>query len=124
MATGELEEVDERVVCAVQIETEGALRAVDEIGEIDGVDVLFVGPADLGHALGIRGGPDHPELLAQAHRVAEAARNSGKAAGMLVGTPEQVALYRDLGFTFLACSSDSGLLMQEAKILTAALRML
>ena len=123
MAAGELEDVDEQVVCAIQIETQSALSAVDEIAAIDGVDVLFVGPVDLAHSLGISGGPDNRELLTEVGRVAEAARAAGKAAGMLVGTPEQVRLYRDLGFTFLGCSSDSGLLMQEARKLAAELRM-
>ncbi len=39
----------------VQVETTGALRDADAIAAIDGVDVLFVGPTDLSHALGLPG---------------------------------------------------------------------
>ena len=124
MATGELEDVDAQVVCAIQIETEGALDAVEEIAAIDGGDVLFVGPADLAHSLGIKGGPDHPELLSAAGRVAAAARGSGAAAGMMVGTPEQAKLYRDLGFTFLGCGSDAGFVVQGAQKTVTELRAL
>ena len=124
LRTGELEDIDEQVVCAIQIETRSALDEVEEIAALDGVDVLFVGPVDLGHSLGIKGGPDTPELLVEAGRVAEAARASGKAAGMMVGTPQQAKAYRDLGFTFLGCNSDAGLLVQEARKLAADLRKL
>jgi 2-keto-3-deoxy-L-rhamnonate aldolase RhmA len=54
--------------------------------------------------------------------VAEAAARHGKAAGVLTGTPEQAARYRELGFTFVACSSDSGLLMQSASAIVKAVR--
>lgn len=108
-------EADEAVLCAVQIETVGALAAIDEIVAVEGVDVVFVGPSDLAHSLGIQGGPDHPALVERVREVAEAAAGAGKAAGMLVGTLEAAALYRDLGFTFLGCSSDSGLLTEGAR---------
>jgi 4-hydroxy-2-oxoheptanedioate aldolase len=106
---------DERVVCAVQIETAEALEAVDEIAAVDGVDLLFVGPSDLAHALGLNCAPDDPRLLDRVAAVARAAAAHGVAAGMLVGTVEQARRYRDLGFTFLGCASDSGLLAAAAR---------
>jgi 4-hydroxy-2-oxoheptanedioate aldolase len=118
------DEADARVVCAVQIEREAALDAVGEIAAIDGVDVLFVGPADLAMSLGITGPPDHPDLLARVKAVADAAAEHGKSAGILVGTLDQARPYRDLGFTFVGCSSDSGLLMQQARAVASGLRAL
>lgn len=115
LAAQEPSEVDAAIVCAVQIETAQALEDVDAIAAVDGVDVLFVGPTDLGYALGIRGGPDVPELKSRITEVAEAASANGKAAGILVGTLELAAAYRELGFTFLGCSSDSGLLARESQ---------
>jgi 2-keto-3-deoxy-L-rhamnonate aldolase RhmA len=115
---------DARVVCAIQIERESALDQVDEIAAIDGVDVLFVGPGDLGHSLGIPGPPDNPDLLARIGVVAEAAARHGKAAGVLTGAPEQAARYRELGFTFVGCSSDSGILMQSASAIVKTVRAL
>jgi 4-hydroxy-2-oxoheptanedioate aldolase len=113
---------DERVLCAVQIERESALDQVDEIAAIDGVDVVFVGPADLGHSLGIAGPPDSPAMLERVARVAQAAQRHGKAAGILTGAATQAAPYRELGFTFIGCSSDSGLLMQAASSVVNDLR--
>jgi 2-keto-3-deoxy-L-rhamnonate aldolase RhmA len=117
----QLADADAEVVCAVQIETREALEAIDEIAAVEGADVLFVGPADLAHALGIRGGPDHPELLARVEEVAAAAKAHGKAAGMLVRTLAQAELYRDRGFTFLGVGSDSGFLVEGARATAAAL---
>jgi 2-keto-3-deoxy-L-rhamnonate aldolase RhmA len=117
-----LADADRRVVCAVQIETAEALAVVDEIAAVDGVDVLFVGPADLAHAFGMSCPPDAPELLEHAAKVAAAARAHGVAAGMLVGTREQAAAYADLGFTFIGMGSDSGLLAAAARSTAAQLR--
>jgi 4-hydroxy-2-oxoheptanedioate aldolase len=122
LATHEPSEVDDAVVCAVQIETAEALATVETIAALDGVDVLFVGPTDLGYGLGIRGGPDEPALRSRIADVALAASAHGKAAGILVGTLEQAETYRALGFTFLGCSSDSGLLAREARRVADGLR--
>jgi len=122
LGTRSLDDADAEVVCAVQIETASALEAVEGIAAVEGVDVLFVGPADLAHSLGISGGPAGPELLDRVDAVAAAARAHGKAAGMLVGTLEQAAAYSRRGFTFLGCASDSGLLVQAARTTAEGLR--
>jgi len=109
------DDADAEVVCAVQIETAEALAGVREIAAVDGVDVLFVGPADLSQSLGLRRSPDDPRLLERVAAVADAAREHGKAAGVLVGTIEQARAYRDLGFTFLGCGSDGSLLAVSAQ---------
>jgi 4-hydroxy-2-oxoheptanedioate aldolase len=114
------DKTDDRVVCAVQIETREALAAVDEIAAVDGVDMLFVGPSDLSHALGL-GTPDHPEFARHAQAVYAAARRSGKAAGVLAYTPEQTRNYLEIGFTFVGCSSDSGILAKGARALAQEL---
>ena len=109
------DDADAEIACAVQIETAEALAGVRQIAAVDGVDVLFVGPSDLSHSLGLRCAPDDPRLLEKVAAVAEAARESGKAAGMLVGTIAQARAYRDLGFTFLGCGSDGSLLALSAQ---------
>jgi 2-keto-3-deoxy-L-rhamnonate aldolase RhmA len=122
LRTGPLAEADARVVCAVQIETAEALAAVDDIAAVEGVDVLFVGPSDLAHALRLQCPPDDPQLLRHAAAVAEAARAHGVAAGMLVGTPQQAQAYRDVGFRFIGLASDGGLLATAARSAAAQLR--
>jgi 2-keto-3-deoxy-L-rhamnonate aldolase RhmA len=111
----------ERVVM-VQIETRGALDAAAEIAALPGVDVLFLGPYDLGHALGLPPGPESPEMLAAAERVAEAARAAGRAAAVFLGDPGLAPRYRELGFTLIATGSAAGLLAGTYAERLAALR--
>jgi 4-hydroxy-2-oxoheptanedioate aldolase len=122
LAARNLAEADAEVACVVQVETVEALDAVRDIAAIDGVDVLFVGPSDLGHALGLSGPPDNPALLERVASVAEAAREHEKAAGVLVGTLHQARAYHELGFTFLGCGSDGGLLASAARDVAGGLR--
>jgi 2-dehydro-3-deoxyglucarate aldolase/4-hydroxy-2-oxoheptanedioate aldolase len=71
---------------AIQIETRGALDQVDRIAATDGVDLLFVGPADLSLALGVVGQFQHETLWDAIDRVAAACRRHGKAWGAV--TPD------------------------------------
>ena len=101
---------NERVTCIVQIETREAVAAADAIASIDGVDCLFVGPADLTHALGVRGDIAHPEFEAALTTVADAAARHGKAAGVMLWTPSDATRFAALGYSFFSLSNDGALL--------------
>ena len=62
---------------SIQIERIEAVEEVEKIAAVPQVDVLFVGPADLGQSLGIPGEPEHPKLWAAIERVAKAAKAAG-----------------------------------------------
>jgi 4-hydroxy-2-oxoheptanedioate aldolase len=94
----------------VQIESRAALEDVEAIAGVEGIDVLFVGPTDLSHALGIPGRLDDPAFGAALSRVGHAARTAGKAAGALVASPEDVGRYQAEGFTVLGISSEASIL--------------
>jgi 4-hydroxy-2-oxoheptanedioate aldolase len=98
------------VVGIVQVESGVGVEAAADIAAIEGIDVLFVGPADLSHALGIRGQLDHPEFDAAIRVVADAARSHGKAAGIMLWKPEEAARYAGLGYTVFSLSTDGALL--------------
>ncbi|MGZ8634884.1 MAG: HpcH/HpaI aldolase family protein [Solirubrobacteraceae bacterium] len=119
---GYLGEADARRSVMIQIETRGALDAVDEIAALPGVDVLFVGPDDLGFALGVTPGPESPEVQQAAERVVTAAQAAGKAAAVFLGDAGMAALYRELGFTLIASGSAVALLTEAMDTRLAALR--
>jgi 2-dehydro-3-deoxyglucarate aldolase/4-hydroxy-2-oxoheptanedioate aldolase len=119
---GYLERADAERVVMVQIETRGALEQAAEIAALPGVDVLFLGPYDLGHALGLPPGPESPEMQATAEGVAVAAREAGKAAAVFLGEPGLAPRYRELGFTLIASGSAAGLLAGTYAERLAALR--
>jgi 2-dehydro-3-deoxyglucarate aldolase/4-hydroxy-2-oxoheptanedioate aldolase len=110
-----LESANRSVVGIVQIESASALAQVEVISQIPGVDVLFVGPVDLSHALGVPGRLDAPEFRAALDRVASASRSAGISAGILAPDRERAVEYLEQGFTFLAIASDSALLGLSAR---------
>ena len=109
-----LDAVNDAILCFAQIETLEAVACVEEIAEVDGVDVLFLGPTDLSHAMGRPGRTDDELFENAAQRIASAARNSGKAAGVLVRHVDQVKKYRTMGFQVFAVGSDSAMLAEAA----------
>jgi 4-hydroxy-2-oxoheptanedioate aldolase len=107
---GALDRAAEEVLGIVQIESGRAVDEVDKIAAIDGVDVLFVGPRDLSHDLGVPGDLTAPAYLAALHRVHAAAYHHGKACGLLVTDGAAAAARHTEGWTFITIGSDSALL--------------
>ena len=113
---------NDHVLGVVQIESEESLQHLDAIAAIDGVDVLFVGPGDLSQSLGVPSEFDHPRFQEALCATATAAKIHGKAAGTLLGQPEDAAHFCRLGYRFLACSSDGALIYRGAQSLISSLR--
>ncbi len=106
---------DAETCVIVQIESRAAVQDIDAIAGTDGVDAVFVGPADLAADMGHPGDPAHPEVIAAIGRVAERALAAGKAAGAFAFDPEQIAALRTAGLTMFGVGADT-------TILSAALR--
>jgi 4-hydroxy-2-oxoheptanedioate aldolase len=86
----------------IQIEDAAGVEHVEEIAAVPGIDVLFVGPADLSASLGVVGQSDHPRVLEATERTARAARAAGIHWGCPVGSAEQFVALREQGATFFA----------------------
>ena len=111
-----LPDVPPKPLFFAQIETLEAVENAAEIAAVDGVDVLFVGPADLGFDMKARGsGKALEELLPQ---VAEAALKAGKKAGILTRDDAEIAKRLALGYTHQAVDSDLGILRRRWQQLT------
>lgn len=90
----------------VQVETVAGLKNLKSICAVEGVDGVFIGPADLSASLGHRGNPGHPEVQ---HAIDEALKTivaSGKAAGILTTDPQLARHHLSLGATFVAVGVD------------------
>ena len=107
---GALDRADHDVLGVVQIESAAAVEDVDKIAMLDGVDVVFVGPRDLSHDLGVPGEFTAPAYVAALDRVRSAAQAAGKACGLLVNDGAAAADRVAEGWTFVAIGSDSILL--------------
>jgi 2-dehydro-3-deoxyglucarate aldolase/4-hydroxy-2-oxoheptanedioate aldolase len=106
----------------VQIESQAALAEAPAIAAVEGVDVLFVGPADLTHALGIPGRIDHPDYLEAVAHVGRACASAGKAAGVMTWQADDVATYVPHGYRFFALASDANILDRALRAELAAAR--
>ena len=122
VAHGEVHQINERILGIVQIESVGALHEADEIAAIDGVDVLFVGPADLTHSLGVPGRFDDETYLAALRTVVDACAAHGKAAGILVYDLGVVPGLLELGYRFVGIGADGALIASGARAALAAVR--
>ena len=105
-----LDRSSDEILGVVQIESKAALDEVDRIAGLPGADVLFVGPRDLSHDLGVPGEVTSPRFIAALDKVLNAARSNNKACGLLVGDGVAAAARLAEGWTFVAIGSDSTLL--------------
>ncbi|MBD2704147.1 2-dehydro-3-deoxyglucarate aldolase [Spirosoma sp. BT702] len=103
------------ILGVVQIETKEVLNHLDAVANMDGVDVLFIGPADLSMELGIFGQFDHPRFKEALHKTVNAAKRAGKATGILFFNPDDYKTYHDLGIQLIACGADATFVAEGAR---------
>ena len=113
--TDYLDVADGEVCLLVQAETVTALQNLDAICAVDGVDGVFIGPADLAASMGHRGKPGHPEVQAAIEQAMKTTVASGKAAGTLTSDPALARRYLALGCTFVATGVDVLLFANAAR---------
>lgn len=117
-----LQTANAQICLIVQIETQAALENLDEICAVDGVDCVFVGPADLACDMGYQGDASTPEVDAAIDSALARIHAHGKASGIIAFAPEGIAKYRRMGVSFLGVGSDLALLSSGLRGLRAALR--
>ena len=120
---GRIKEYGQRYLDAqcivVQIETPKAVAAIAEIGAVDGVDGIFVGPNDLAANMGLFGQTGAPEVkaaIAQAVKMIEA---TGKAPGILNFVPAEARELFRMGYDFVAVGGDMSLIARRSEALLA-----
>jgi len=118
----EIQAINRLLLGIIQIESPSAVEHAPEIAAIDGVDVLFVGPTDLSHSLGVPGRFDDAGYLAALERVATSAEAAGKAAGILLRDAAALPRHRDLGFRFIGLGSDGAFISDGARAVLAGAR--
>jgi 2-keto-3-deoxy-L-rhamnonate aldolase RhmA len=100
-----------------QIETIEGVDNAQAIAAVDGIDVLFVGPADLTFDLKARASTrSYESCLAE---ISNAAEKRGKQTGILLRNPDDLARFQTLGFTWLAIDSDLAILREGFRRIAA-----
>lgn len=92
-----------------QIESREAIENIDTILDVEGVDVIFVGPYDLSQSLGVPGEIDHPLVKREIENIVRKAAAKSVAVGIFVDCEERLKEYKRMGVKYLAYSVDVGL---------------
>ncbi|UVL86368.1 4-hydroxy-2-oxoheptanedioate aldolase [Pseudomonas sp. B21-028] len=119
---GYLDKADEQMCLLVQIESREGLANLDAIAAVEGVDGVFIGPADLSASMGFRGNPGHPDVQAAIEDAIARIRQAGKAAGILSADEKLARRYIELGAAFVAVGVDTTVLMRGLQSLAATFK--
>jgi 4-hydroxy-2-oxoheptanedioate aldolase len=106
----------------VQLETTDALKQIEAVAAVEGVDGIFIGPSDLAAASGHLANPKHPDVQAAIKDAAARIRATGKSAGTLTGNADDGEALFEMGYNFTAVGSDSGILARNAEATAARFR--
>ncbi|MDF1856137.1 aldolase/citrate lyase family protein [Pseudooceanicola sp.] len=112
---------EEELCLIVQVETAEALARLPEIASVDGVDAVFIGPADLSASMGHPGDQMHPEVIAAIEGAIRTLVGIGVPAGILTGG-DFARRCIDLGALFVAVGSDAGVMAKGARELAASFK--
>ena len=101
----------------IQLEGQEAIKNLDEIMMVPGVDILFVGPYDLSQSLGVPGQTTHPEVVAQMREIVRKAKEKNILVGTFTDNSETLKMWSDAGVQYLSYSVDMGIFCEAcAKI--------
>jgi len=112
----------EEVCLLVQLETRVALGELEKIAAIDGIDGIFIGPADLAADFGKLGTSGDPEVWTAISDAGKRIRKAGKPAGILAPVEADARRWLDEGFTFVSVGVDLGMLARGADALIKKFR--
>jgi 4-hydroxy-2-oxoheptanedioate aldolase len=107
----------EEICLLVQVETQPALDNLEAICGIDGVDGVFIGPADLHASLGHAGEIANPKVKPLIDDAIRRIRKAGKAPGILTPNEADARHWLECGALFVAVGSDVGILARGAEAL-------
>ena len=106
---------DAEICLLVQVETREGLDNLEAIADTEGVDGVFIGPADLSAALGYTGQIQHPEAQKAIEDAVKRIVKCGKPAGILATDEASARRYMSWGTTFTAVGLDAMILARESE---------
>jgi 4-hydroxy-2-oxoheptanedioate aldolase len=113
---GYAQEANDQLACIAMIETKEGIDNVDEIVSTEGLDGIYIGPADLALAMGLPVSGDQPqeEHLEMVKHIHAVCQSHGVAIGIHTSSLEYAQKYLELGFNFVTLGSESGHMMKNA----------
>jgi 4-hydroxy-2-oxoheptanedioate aldolase len=113
---------DASVSLTVQVETVAGLEHLGDVADVDGVDAVFIGPADLAASMGKLGQPEHPDVVTAIETALAAIVERGKSAGVNAFNETVARRYLRAGASFVLVGADVALLARGAEELAKRYR--
>lgn len=112
-----LQNVEKSFLRIVQIEHEAAIRELDEILQVEGVDLILIGPNDLSASIGHLGENMHPEVQKLYQKIFKICKQLEKPFGVSVGASDKIAIryFLENGVNFIGCGDDISYLCMGSK---------
>jgi 4-hydroxy-2-oxoheptanedioate aldolase len=102
-----VQKVNAESLVAIHIETIQAVDALPDILAVEGIDVIFIGPTDLSHSLGVPGNVGHPSVQQAIDRIVDAVNGSNAALGIMVGNSKAAREWKDRGARYITVTFES-----------------
>lgn len=99
----------------LQLEGIDAIKNLDEILKVDGVDILFIGPYDLSQSLGVPGKINDESVIEAMKKIIIKAKKYKKVIGCFVDTIEDLKMWKEMGVQYLSYSVDVGIFYDACK---------
>lgn len=106
-------EKSNNIITIAHIEGEEGIRNLEGILEVEGLDIIFIGPYDLSQSMGIPGQTNDPVLINQMEEITEKCKQKNKVVGTFVESPEMAKKWVSAGVQYIAYSVDVGMIYQK-----------
>ena len=112
------------VLTLAMIETKQAVANLADILAVEGLDGVYVGPADLANSLGVAPGfdPENETVVEAIRTIVDTTKQRGKVAGIHCGSPAYIKRMWSIGFDYATLLSDARLMAMKAAELLSELK--
>jgi 4-hydroxy-2-oxoheptanedioate aldolase len=102
-----VEQANSETLVVIHIETIKGVKQLPEIIKVKDIDVIFIGPTDLSHSLGVPGQPQHPDVQASIQEIVEIVKDSGVALGIMVNNVQSARQWCGFGAQYITIGLES-----------------
>jgi 4-hydroxy-2-oxoheptanedioate aldolase len=113
-----IQAANQETLVVIHIETIDAVNELSEMVKIDGIDVIFIGPTDLSHSLGVAGQTQHPDVQAAMNRIVEIVAGTNLALGIMIPNVQAAQEWRQRGARYITIGFESLLMPAVNNYLT------
>lgn len=112
---------NDTIITIIHIEGMEGINNLEEIVQVDGIDVIFLGPYDLSQSCGVPGQVHHEKVVNAMKDAVLTAQKYGKSVGTFTESIENAKKWKDIGVQYISYAVDVGIVMNTFKNITKEL---